>query len=115
MSLFDSALYGNYLQDSIFCRRLPFNVAANLRPKMYNNYKNLNVLLNYTWFSIIFLLIYIFNESAPLGRFSHRVTMSVWQKFGTSPVGMSWDGKYMIPTQFQLFAIPSPDQPPLSF
>ena len=37
------------------------------------------------------------------------------QKFGTSPVGMSWDRKKMIPTQSQLFAIPSPDQPPLSF
>ena len=31
-----------------------------------------------------------------------------WQNFGTSPVGMSWDGKHMIPTQSQLFAIPSP-------
>ena len=31
------------------------------------------------------------------------------------PVGMSWDGKHMIPTQSPLFAIPSPDQPPLSF
>ena len=38
-----------------------------------------------------------------------------WQKFGTSPVGMSWDRKLMIPTQSQLFDIPSPDQPPLSF
>ena len=37
------------------------------------------------------------------------------QKFGTSPVGKGWDGKQMIPTQSQLFAIPSPDQPPLSF
>ena len=37
------------------------------------------------------------------------------QKFGTSPVGMSWDRKNMIPTQSQLFAIPSPDQPPLFF
>ena len=34
---------------------------------------------------------------------------------GTSPVGMSWDRNHMIPTQSQLFAIPSPDQPPLSF
>ena len=39
----------------------------------------------------------------------------IGQKFGTSPVGMSWDGKYMIPTQSKLFGIPSPDQPPLSF
>ena len=38
-----------------------------------------------------------------------------WQKFGTSPVGMSWERKQMIPTQSQLFAIPSPDKPPLSF
>ena len=36
------------------------------------------------------------------------------QKFGTSPVGMNWDRKHMIPTQSQLFAIPSPDQPPMS-
>ena len=42
-------------------------------------------------------------------------TVTVRQKFGTSPVGMSWDRKPMIPTQSQLFAIPSPDQPPLLF
>ena len=37
------------------------------------------------------------------------------QKFGTSPIEKSWDGKYMIPTQYQLVAIPSPDQPPYRF
>ena len=29
--------------------------------------------------------------------------VTVWQKFGTSPVGISWDGKHMISTQSQLY------------
>ena len=37
-----------------------------------------------------------------------------WQRFGTSPVGISWDRTHD-PTQSHLFDIPSPDQPPVSF
>ena len=56
-----------------------------------------------------FLSTYTFKD----GRFLFKKDFR--QKFGTSPVGMSWDGKHMIPTQSQRFAILSPDQPPLLF
>ena len=42
-------------------------------------------------------------------QYPHAMPVKPGQKFGTSPVGMNWDRKHMIPTQSQLFAIPSPD------
>ena len=46
-----------------------------------------------------------------IGNNNDKHLAKVWN----IPVGMSWDRKNMIPTQSQLFANPSPDQPPLLF